>query len=105
MRTHANQKLYDAFYPEMETAMSSVGADVAWTQVVTQYNTYSQNVVVTTAASAAGLSFEPVNTDISAYTTEKALDGLFIVIANEEKKIRTDINHRVTDLLQRVFGQ
>lgn len=105
LRTHANQKLYDAFYPEMETAMSSVGADVAWTQVVTQYNTYSQNVVVTTAASAAGLSFEPVNTDISAYTTEKALDGLFIVIANEEKKIRTDINHRVTDLLQRVFGQ
>lgn len=104
LRANANTQLYDAFYPKVENAMSSVGADVAWNQITTQYNTYSGDPIVSTAASIAGLNFGPVDTDISAYTTNKALDGLFIVIAKEEAKIRTDITHRVTDLLQRVFG-
>ena len=105
LRANANTILYDAFYPEVETAMSSVGADVAWDAITTQYNTYSSDPIVSTAASVAGLSFGPVDTDISAYTTNKALDGLFHVIAIEEMKIRTDITHRVTDLLERVFGK
>lgn len=105
LRTNANTLLYDAFYPEVESAMSAVQADVAWNTITTQYNTYSSDPIVSTAASIAGLSFTPVDTDISAYTTNKALDGLFHVIAEEEMKIRTDITHRVTDLLQRVFGQ
>lgn len=104
LRANANTLLYDAFYPEVESAMSAVGADVAWSTLTTQYNTYSADPIVSTAVGIAGLSFEPVDTDISAYTTNKALDGLFHVIAEEEMKIRTDITHRVTDLLQRVFG-
>lgn len=105
LRANANTQLYDAFYPEVEKAMTTVGADVAWNQVTTQYNTYSNNPIVTSAAAIAGLSFGPVDTDISAYTTNKALDGLFHVIAEEEVKIRSDVSHRVTELLQRVFGK
>lgn len=104
LRANANLILYNAFYPEVESAMSSVGADVAWNQLTTQYNNYAGDPIVNTAASIAGLSFAPVDTDISAYVTHKALDGLFHVIAQEELKIRTDATHRVTDLLQRVFG-
>jgi hypothetical protein len=36
--------------------------------------------------------------------TEKATDGLFFVVAQEEKKIRTNPAARVTDLLKEVFG-
>lgn len=105
LRKQADSTLYKAFYPEVDKAMKSVGADVAWQEVTTQYNTYGDNPVVSAAASVAGLNFAPVNTDISAYTTNKALDGLFHLIAEEEKKIRNDLSHRVTDLLQRVFKQ
>jgi hypothetical protein len=45
-----------------------------------------------------------VNTDINDYVTNKALDGIFHLIGEEEQKIRTDPLHRVTELLQRVFG-
>jgi hypothetical protein len=43
--------------------------------------------------------------DIDQYVTTKALDGLFYVVAQEEKKIRTDPAARVTDLLKEVFGK
>ncbi len=42
--------------------------------------------------------------DIDAYVTGKALDGLFTMLAKEEKKIREDPAARVTDILKKVFG-
>jgi len=103
LRSKADTILYDAFYPEIQSAMVSVGADVAWSEITTYYNSLANDPSVVLAASIAGLNIDPVTTDISAYTTNKALDGLFVIVADEEKKIRTDITHRVTDLLQRVF--
>jgi hypothetical protein len=46
-----------------------------------------------------------VDTNLGSYVTGKALDGLFTKVGNEELKIRTDVNARTTDLLQKVFGQ
>jgi hypothetical protein len=43
-------------------------------------------------------------TDISEYSTNKGLDGLFLKVADQEKKIRTDPLARVTELLEKVFG-
>jgi hypothetical protein len=43
--------------------------------------------------------------DVDNYVTNKALDGLFYMAAQEEKKIRTDPGARVTDLLKKVFGK
>jgi hypothetical protein len=48
---------------------------------------------------------EPVNTDLTAYITQKALDGLFLYVSKEEKKIRKDPAARVTEILQKVFAQ
>lgn len=43
-------------------------------------------------------------TDLDDYVTGKALDGLFLMIAAKEKKIREDPLARGTDLLKKVFG-
>ncbi len=43
-------------------------------------------------------------TDLDGYVTQKALDGLFYMVAEEEKKIRKDPIGRTTDLLKKVFG-
>ena len=43
-------------------------------------------------------------TDLDGYITQKALDGLFLLVADEEKKIRKDPLGRTTDLLRKVFG-
>ena len=43
--------------------------------------------------------------DLDEYVTDKALDGLFLMLAEEEKKIRQDPAARVTDLLKKVFAK
>lgn len=43
-------------------------------------------------------------TDLDGYVTQKALDGLFFMVAEEEKKIRKDPIGRTTSLLKKVFG-
>jgi hypothetical protein len=43
--------------------------------------------------------------DLDHYVTNKSLDGLFYMVGEEEKKIRTDPAARVTDLLKTVFGK
>jgi hypothetical protein len=42
--------------------------------------------------------------DVDRYVTDKTMDGLFIKIAEEEKKIRENPQERTTDLLKKVFG-
>jgi hypothetical protein len=43
--------------------------------------------------------------DLDEYVTAKALDGLFVVVGQEEQKIRKDPKARTTDLLKKVFKQ
>ena len=90
LRVQTFNDLYTAFQPEIENSLSLVGAQEAWEAVVDVYNTIPFT--------------EPANPDLSDYTTRKGLDGLFILVGDEETRIRTDISHQVTDLLQRVFG-
>ena len=45
-----------------------------------------------------------VNSDLAAYTTDLAIQGLFVMIADEEKNIRANPVARTTDLLKKVFG-
>lgn len=90
LRTNTYSDLKTTFKPDIENSLNTVGAQNAWNDVSTLYNTVSSN---------------PVNTDLADYTTGKALDGLFTLIAEEELKIRTDPVARVTDLLAKVFGE
>lgn len=86
--------LYEAFLPEIDAALQSVGATTVWTQITTAYN----------PVATIFPTINPIETDLSRYATEKALDGLFVLIAEEELKIRTDPQARINNLLERVFG-
>lgn len=78
------------FKPDIINSLDAVGAQTAWSEVTTLYNTVSS---------------DPVNTDLADYTTDKALDGLFTLVEGEELKIRQDPAARVTDLLSKVFSE
>lgn len=78
------------FRPVVKRAIQKVEVTKYWNPIITKYN---QVPFVTR-----------VNPDLDAYVTERALNGLFKLIADEEKKIRKDPAARVTELLRRVFG-
>lgn len=86
--------LYEAFLPEIDAALESVGASTIWAQITSAYN----------PVATIWPDLNPIETNLSDYATEKALDGLFVLIAEEELKIRTDPQARINDLLERVFG-
>ena len=69
-----------------------------WNTLIGEWNKIANSFI----GQAAG--FTPVNVKLDEYLTQKALDGLFLKIGEEEKKIRTDPMARVTELLKRVFG-
>ncbi len=62
-----------------------------------QYNNFAGK------AASAGL-IDKKNADIDSYVTQKAMDGLFIIIAEEEKKLRSNPLGASSDLLKKVFG-
>jgi Protein of unknown function (DUF4197) len=83
-------RLHERFKPIVAASLSKVGARKQYDSLVASYRT---------------LPFaEPTNLDLDEYTTNKALDGLFTLLADEEKKIRTDPAKRTTSLLKKVFG-
>ncbi len=82
--------LHQAFKPIVNQAMSEVGVTQAY-----------QSVERTIRALPY---IQAMSLDLNTYVTDKALDGLFLMLAEEEKKIRQDPAARVTDLLKRVFA-
>jgi hypothetical protein len=60
-------------------------------------------VTKSTVGQLTGL--KAVSTDLSAYATERALEGLFLQVGLEEQKIREDPTARVSYILKQVFGQ
>lgn len=65
--------------------------------------TASYKSMVAKAGGLGGL-LSPESTDIDGYVTEKTLDGLFLLIAKEEQRIRENPLARTSDLLRKVFG-
>ena len=45
-----------------------------------------------------------VDPDLEAYATDRAIEGLFVLIADEEASIRANPVARTTELMRRVFG-
>ncbi|MFA8299984.1 MAG: DUF4197 domain-containing protein [Hyphomicrobiales bacterium] len=83
-------KLYDAFHPDIVKALEESGAQQTWGLFAEAYN----NIPLV----------PEIGTDLAKYTTEKALDGLFILMEQEEAKVRKNADAQVTDLLRKVFG-
>jgi len=83
-------KLTDAFKPVIKTSLDKVNATKYWSDLI---NTYNKIPLV-----------QKVNPDLAAYVTSKAIDGLFVMIAAEEKLIRKDPVARTSEILRKVFG-
>jgi hypothetical protein len=91
LRKNTFGALYTTFSPHIKTAIGNNLVASKWTELATIYNK-----LPTTKKKAS--------TDLVAYTTNKALKGLFILVAEEEGKIRKDPVARTTDILKKVFG-
>ena len=89
-KSKTSKKLQTAFKPSVTTVMDQVGVNQQYNALVSKYKDvpFSKNVAF----------------DVNQYVTEKATDGIFFVVGQEEKKIRTNPAARVTDLLKEVFG-
>jgi hypothetical protein len=78
------------FKPIISASLQKVGATTYWNAVFSQYNKIPL--------------VKDVDPDLDEYATQKAIDGLFFQIAQEEKAIREDPSARVTETLKKVFG-
>jgi hypothetical protein len=88
-KTH--DKIYGAFKPAISSSMDEVGVTRSYKDMMRKYES---------------IPFaDKKSMDLDDYVTNKALDGLFFTVGEEEKKIRTDPAARVTDLLKQVFGK
>jgi hypothetical protein len=90
-KSKTSAKIYDAFKPVISSSMNEIGVTRSYKKMMAPYET---------------LPFvNKESLDIDHYVTNKSLDGLFYMIGQEEKKIRTDPAARVTELLKTVFGK
>jgi hypothetical protein len=82
--------LYAKFSPVVQQSIGKVGADKIWASIIKKYNKIP--------------FVSKVNPDITDYVTNKSMDGVFKMIAVEEKNIRTNLQSRSSDLLKKVFA-
>jgi hypothetical protein len=92
LRGRTTGELNAAFRPVIEQSLEKVNATKYWNTLITSYN--KVNI----------LGGQKINPDLSAYVTDKALNGIFYQVALEEKSIRKDPLARGSDILKKVFG-
>lgn len=103
LRDQTYDALFSLYQPKIKASIDkplvgSVSTSEAWNTLTGKWN----NLAGSLAGRIAEL--QPVDTDLESYLTIQALDGLFLKLALEEEKIRTDPAARITELLKRVFG-
>jgi hypothetical protein len=90
LKKTTTKDLQAQFKPVIKESLDKVNATKYWTDLIKAYNKIPL--------------VKKVNPDLAAYTTGKAIDGLFIMIAKEEMKIRKDPLERTSEILKKVFG-
>ena len=91
LRTNTTASLRSTFAPIVSSAIEKVKVTSYWTPLITTYNKIP--------------FVQKQNPDLEAYVTNKAIDGLMVLIAKEEINIRNNAAAQVTDLLKKVFGK
>jgi uncharacterized protein DUF4197 len=89
-KSKTSKKLQAAFLPSVKEVMDQVGVNRQYNELIGRYKDvpFSKSIAF----------------DVNQYVTEKTTDGLFYVVGQEERKIRTNPAARATDLLKEVFG-
>ncbi|SPE60734.1 conserved exported hypothetical protein [Verrucomicrobia bacterium] len=97
-RRTTETNLFDRFLPIVKKATDQTGVTSTYKRLMEKANT--GNAFGSFGRSVLGSDA----IDVDAYVTNKALDGLFKMVAEEEKRIRESPVARTSDLLQKVFG-
>lgn len=90
LKKTTSAQLKEKFKPVIQNSLNKVNATKYYSDLVTRYNKIP--------------FVEKVNPNLDDYATDKAIEGLFVMIAKEEKNIRKDPLARTTELLKKVFG-
>ncbi|MFN8355959.1 MAG: DUF4197 domain-containing protein [Spirosomataceae bacterium] len=91
LKRTSTQALTQAFSPVIQESLNKTNATKYYGDLANAYNKIP-------------LVQNKINPDLNAYATQKAIDGLFLLVEQEEAKIRENPAARVTDLLKKVFG-
>lgn len=91
LRATTSDMLYAKFNPVIQKSLGEVKALDHWTKVIDTYNKIP--------------FVQKMNPDLNDYVTTKAIDGLFVMVAKEEKLIRKDPVARTTELMRKVFAK
>lgn len=90
-KANTKTELMIAFRPIADSTIKAEGADKEWSKVANVIN---------------NLPFSSIKVEntLTDFITARAVDGMYLLVAQEEAKIRNDLNFRKTDLIKRVFG-
>lgn len=91
LKRTTNEQLVAAFRPKIKGVLDKTMTTQLWSEIM---GTYNQIPFV-----------QKINPDLTDFVTRKALDGLFVMVAKEEAKIRKDPMAQTTDILKKVFGK
>lgn len=91
LRSATYSTLYSEFNPVIVNSLNKFNAIEYWSKATNAYNSIPL--------------VKQVNPRLDDYVTNQALDGLFKMVANEEKEIRRNPVKRVTELLKKVFAK
>jgi hypothetical protein len=90
LKRTTSAQLKEAFRPVIQNSLNKVNATKYYGDIINRYNSIPL--------------VQKVNPDLNEYATNMAIQGLFTMIAKEEKEIRQDPAARTTELLKKVFG-
>lgn len=121
--TYLKYKTYNslvgAYAPKINSALDqklvgNASATSLWNDITSYYNGFVEQygqkaraaveLAELTTGKTINVQFNEVNTDIGEFTTEKALDGLFLKVGNQEKEIRKNPFQWASDIIKKVFG-
>lgn len=103
LKANTFNELFNLYQPKLKSSLdkklvAGVSANETWDNLTGQWNKVAGSMV----GQVAG--FKKVEVQLDSYLTNKALDGIFLKLAEEEAEIRNDPAARVTEILKRVFG-
>jgi hypothetical protein len=91
LRSRTEPQLREAFRPVVQASIGRAEVTKYWQPLAQKYNSLPL--------------VKPVNPDLTAYVTERTVNGLFTLIAEEERLIRENPIARISEILRKVFGR
>lgn len=90
-KTTMSPELMSAFRPIVDSSINVQGANKDWASIVNVYNKIP-------------FIGKPLESNLTDFIAARAIDGMFVIVGNEEENIRSKYEFRKTDLMKKVFG-